>query len=101
MCVGTPMHVLRALPAAQFAECIDRRGAVSSVDLALVGAVEPGAWLLVFLGAAREIIDADRAQKIDLALGALEAALSGDLSAIDAAFPDLAGREPQLPEHLR
>ena len=50
---------------------------------------------------AREIIDADRARQIDRALGALEAALAGDLSDIDAAFPDLVGREPQLPEYLR
>jgi len=55
----------------------------------------------VFMGAAREIIDADRALQIDRALGALESALAGDLSAIDAAFPDLVGREPQLPEYLR
>jgi hydrogenase expression/formation protein HypC len=101
MCVATPMRVLRAAPAAHFAECIDRRGVETNVDLALVGAVAPGAWLLVFLGTAREIIDADRARQIDRALGALEAALAGDLSDIDAAFPDLVGREPQLPEYLR
>ncbi len=101
MCVATPMRVLRILPAGHFADCVDRLGVETRVDLALVGAVEAGAWLLVFLGAAREIIDADRALQIDLALGALEAALAGDLSAIDAAFPDLVNRKPQLPEFLR
>jgi len=101
MCVATPMQVLRALPAAHFAECIDRRGVEMNVDLALVGAVEPGAWLLVFLGTAREIIDMNRALQIDRALGALEAALAGDSSAIDAAFADLVGREPQLRDYLR
>ncbi|MGA2710323.1 MAG: HypC/HybG/HupF family hydrogenase formation chaperone [Steroidobacteraceae bacterium] len=101
MCIATPMRVMRILPAAHFAECADRLGVETRVDLALVGAVEAGAWLLVFMGAAREIIDADRALQIDRALGALESALAGDLSAIDAAFPDLVGREPQLPEYLR
>lgn len=101
MCVGIPMRVLRVLPPSRRAECIDRHGAESSVDLALVEAVQPGTWLLVFLGSAREIIDADRAMKIELALGALEAALAGDRSAIDAAFPDLVSRVPQLPEFLR
>ena len=101
MCVGIPMRVLRVLPPSRRAECIDRHGVESSVDLALVEAVEPGTWLLVFLGSAREIIDADRAMKIELALGALEAALAGDRSAIDAAFADLVSRVPQLPEFLR
>jgi hydrogenase expression/formation protein HypC len=95
------MRVRRVLPASRRAECADRHGVESSVDIALVDAVEPGAWLLVFLGSAREIIDADRAMKIELALGALEAALAGDQSAIDAAFADLVSRPPQLPEFLR
>jgi hydrogenase expression/formation protein HypC len=99
MCIATPMRVLSASP--QTALCIDRHGVEASVDLALVGPVDAGAWLLVFIGAAREIIDEERARQIDRALGALEAALRGDASAIDAAFPDLVGREPQLPSFLR
>jgi hydrogenase expression/formation protein HypC len=93
--MAIPMQVLHATSG--IARCVDRRGVESNVDLALVGNVPPGAWLAVFLGAAREIIDAERARQIDLALGALEAALRGDQSAIDAAFPDLVGREPRLP----
>lgn len=101
MCIAAPMRVLRILPAAHYAECVDRLGVETRVDLSLVGPVETGAWLLVFLGAAREVIDAERALQLDLALGALEAALAGDLAAIDAAFPDLVNRKPQLPEFLR
>jgi len=98
MCIATPMRVLASRPGS--ATCIDRHGVEATIDLALVGPVAEGAWLLTFQGSAREIVDAERAQQIDLALGALEAALRGDLSAIDAAFPDLVGREPQLPDFL-
>lgn len=99
MCVATPLRVetvegLRA-------QCIDRYGERHGVDLSLVGPVAPGDWLLAFLGAAREIIDEARARQIDRALRALDAVLAGDASSIDDAFPDLVGREPQLPDFLR
>jgi len=99
MCVATPMRVLAVHDFT--ARCVDRQGAEATVDLRLVGSVEPDAWVLVFLGAAREILDAARAGEIDRALDALDAALRGDASAIDAAFADLVGREPQLPDFLR
>jgi len=101
MCVATPMRVLHVHPGLTAARCVDRHGVEADVDLSLVDAVDSGAWLLVFLGAAREIVDAERALQIDRALGALEAALRGDVDSIDAAFPDLAGRIPTLPEFLR
>jgi hypothetical protein len=41
----------------------------------------------------------DAAQTL-VALEALSAALAGNTD-IDRFFPDLAGREPELPEHLR
>lgn len=71
------------------------------LSLALVDDVAPGTWVLAFLDAVREVIDAERAAAIDAALDALEAALDGGSADFDAFFPDLAGREPQLPEHLR
>ena len=99
MCIAIPMQVLSAELGA--AICIDAQGQESHIDLSLVGAVRPGDWLLTFLGAAREIIDADRAQDINRALAALAGAMRGDRAAIDAAFADLIDREPQLPEFLR
>lgn len=80
------------------------RGGHAWIDVMLVGTVSPGDWLLTFLGAAREILEAERAHSIGDALQALDAVLSGDPAAgasVDAAFADLIGREPQLPPHLR
>ena len=60
----------------------------------LVGPQEPGTWVLNFLGSAREVLSADDARKINDALDALEAVMSGDEEVdIDAHFADLAGRE--------
>ena len=99
MCIATPMRVLSVRSG--YARCVDRHGVEADLDLTLVGRVEPQQWLLAFHGSAREVIDAARAQEIDLALAAVEAVMRGDPAAIDAAFPDLVGREPQLPEFLR
>ena len=71
------------------------------IDLSLVGEQPPGTWLLTFLGAAREVIDADRAAAINNALAALDAAMAGDHARIDALFADLVDREPSLPDHLK
>ncbi|WP_082411777.1 HyaD/HybD family hydrogenase maturation endopeptidase [Methylogaea oryzae] len=70
------------------------------VDTRLVGQPPAGAWLLVFMHAAREVIDAQRAQQIQDALLALQQAMAGDAD-LDRWFPDLAGREPQLPDFLQ
>ena len=69
------------------------------VDLSLTGPVEPGTWVLNFLGVAREILDADEAQKITAALEGLRAVMAGEDPG--DAFADLDAREPQLPPHLR
>jgi hydrogenase assembly chaperone HypC/HupF len=69
------------------------------VDLRLVGGQPPGAWLLVFLGAAREVIDELRAKQTLDALAALQAVQQG--APIEHLFADLIGREPELPEFLR
>jgi hydrogenase expression/formation protein HypC len=99
MCIAHPMQVLSSHEG--LALCRDAEGREVPIDLSLVGEVQPGTWLLCFLGAAREIVPEERALDIQRALGALAAALRGDTSAIDAAFPDLVGREPQLPDFLR
>jgi len=69
------------------------------VDTRLVGTQTAGAWLLVFQGAAREVMDEDQALLVRDALTALDRAAAGE--PFDHLFPDLAGREPQLPEFLR
>jgi hydrogenase expression/formation protein HypC len=75
MCIGTPMRVLEAWSDAALAS---GRGRVERVDTRLVGACRAGDWLLVFQGAAREILAAQRAAEIDAALDLLEASLAGD-----------------------
>jgi hydrogenase expression/formation protein HypC len=81
--------------------CRDRDGSEVVVDTILTGPVNPGQWLLVFLGAAREIVSAEDAAKVSAAIDALDAALVGDTDRINAAFADLIDREPQLPDFLR
>ncbi|MBO6674450.1 MAG: HypC/HybG/HupF family hydrogenase formation chaperone [Rhizobiales bacterium] len=104
MCVGVPMRVLAHQTEALMAPCVTREGTVRSIDLALVGPQGEGAWVLTHQGAAREVIDATIADAIADALQAVELAMRGgpvDAASIDDLFPDLAGREPELPPHLR
>ncbi len=104
MCVGVPMRVLAHQPEALVAPCVTREGTVRSIDLSLVGAQGEGTWVLTHQGAAREVIDAASADAIANALQAVELAMRGgpvDAATIDDLFPDLAGREPELPPHLR
>lgn len=97
MCLGIPVQVVES--GAHFARCTGHDGSEVRVDLSLVGPQQPGTWLLTFLDAAREVIDAERAAAINAALSALAAAQDGatDFSAF---FADL-DREPQLPDFLR
>jgi hydrogenase expression/formation protein HypC len=98
MCLGVPMQVVE--PAGSMAWC-EGRGERALIDLTLVGPQPLGAWVLTHLGAAREVLTPQAAQSLNAALDALAAALAGDTERVDAAFADLVGREPALPEHLR
>ncbi|MAK90799.1 MAG: HypC/HybG/HupF family hydrogenase formation chaperone [Oleibacter sp.] len=109
MCVGIPMQVIKAENDKGIAWCRswltpqtehDTTQQPEMVDTRLVGEADEGSWLLVFLGAAREIISAERARQTGQALQALQQIGSGDTSGLDALFADL-DREPQLPPHLR
>lgn len=64
------------------------RGRVEHVDLRLVGRCEPGDWVLVYQGAARERLDPQRAAEIHAALDLLEQGLAGadDLADVDPGF---------------
>lgn len=83
--------------------CEGRNG-IERMDTMLTGPLEAGQWILGFLGAAREVVDAERAAQVADALGALEAILHGNGcndALIQAGFADLIEREPQLPDFLR
>jgi hydrogenase expression/formation protein HypC len=56
------------------------------VTTALVGPLEPGDWLLVFLGDARERIDATRAAEVNSALNLVLGAMQGLDASGDAGF---------------
>lgn len=96
MCLGVPMKVLSC--SGLIADCSGRSG-MSRIDLALVGSQPPGTWLLSFLGAAREVIDAERARVVGAALDALDALQDGQTD-LAGFFADL-DREPQLPDFLK
>lgn len=99
MCIAVPMQVLEC--EGIWALCLDGcdAGRRERVDLSLVGAQPPGAWLLVFLGAARDVIDEARAMQTVDALAALQAVQQGE--PVDHLFADLINRDPELPEFLR
>jgi hydrogenase expression/formation protein HypC len=70
---------MRTLEAWSGQALVEGRGRVETIDTRLVGDCAAGDWLLVFQGAAREKLDAERAAEIDAALDLLEAGLSGDV----------------------
>lgn len=71
----------------------------AQIDMSLLGDVPPGSWVLTFLGTARELIDADQAEKITAALDGLRALMAG--GDLGDAFADLEARAPELPAHLQ
>jgi hydrogenase expression/formation protein HypC len=91
------MQVVRAEPFQAWCKGADGE---AMVDMRLVGAQPEGTWVLVFLGAAREVLEAERAEQIQAALLGLRDAMNGVYDPA-AAFADLVDREPQLPEFLR
>lgn len=98
MCIAIPMQVISCNEVEALCE---GRGEQQRLNILLTGPQPPGTWVMSFLGTAREVITPQQAQEVNQALDALEAALRGDTANLDAFFPDLANRQPQLPEHLR
>ena len=98
MCIAIPMRVVEG--GEHHAWCDGPEGRMR-IDLALVGPQPAGAWLLTFMGAAREVLDEGSAERIRAALDGLAGALRGDADRVEKAFADLAGRTPELPAHLR
>ncbi len=97
MCIGIPMRVLRHEDDSR-ALCVGR-GGERRISMLLLDPPPEGSWVLVHLDTARQVLTDDEADHIDRALDALDAVLSG--GDVDHLFPDLAGREPRLPPHLR
>jgi hydrogenase expression/formation protein HypC len=91
------MRVVEAF--AGWAIC-EGQGERRRIDMALVGDQAPNTWVLVFIDAAREVVTAEQAALVGDALAALGLAMRGETN-IDHLFPDLAGREPELPPHLK
>ncbi len=83
MCIGMPMQVTAIEPG--HAVC-EGRGERRRVNTALVGDVAPGDWLLVFLGDARERIDAERASEVNAALDLVLGAMQGQGADGEAGF---------------
>jgi hydrogenase expression/formation protein HypC len=98
MCIGVPMRVTRIEGASAWCE---GRGETRRLDMTLIGPQPLGSWVLAFLDAARAALTETEARQVNDALDALEVALRGEPADLDAYFPDLARREPELPPHLR
>jgi hydrogenase expression/formation protein HypC len=75
MCIAIPMQVLKAEPG--HAQCRGR-GETREVRTLLVGAVQPGEWLLVFIDSALQRLCAARAADIDATLDLLSSAMEGE-----------------------
>jgi hydrogenase expression/formation protein HypC len=85
MCIGIPMQVLRTEPGHAW---VAGRGEVKRIDTALVGDCTEHEWLLVFLDAARERIDAARAAEVNAVLDLVQGAMSGEPAALDDPHDD-------------
>ncbi|MEM1381949.1 MAG: HypC/HybG/HupF family hydrogenase formation chaperone [Pseudomonadota bacterium] len=95
MCVGIPLRIVSV----NGSEAVATNGTrTETLDLSLTGPVEPGTWVLSFLGSARERISEDEARLISEALAGLERVMAGE--ALGDAFADLENRGPVLPPHL-
>ncbi|WP_342668626.1 HypC/HybG/HupF family hydrogenase formation chaperone [Derxia gummosa] len=71
--MGIPMQVVSATE--RKAQCLGR-GELREVNIALVGDVAPGDWVLVFIDSAIEVISAERAAEVNETLDMLAAALT-------------------------
>lgn len=104
MCIGIPMKVFRIEAGHAWAA---GRGEVRRLDTALVGDCAEDDWLLVFLDAARERIDAARAAEVNAVLDLVQGAMNGEHAPADdpgfalpsrmdpTALAALAGRIPE------
>jgi hydrogenase expression/formation protein HypC len=97
MCIGIPMQVVETGSGYAWCEGLGQR---RQIETLLVGDQPVGAWLLTFLGSAREVLAAEDAARITDAVQAVNLLMQGDAD-IDHLFSDLVGREPWLPEFVQ
>jgi hydrogenase expression/formation protein HypC len=97
MCIGIPMQVIESN--GLLAKC-QGRGETRTLNLALLGEQPSGTWVLAFIDSAREVLDEKSAIMINAALDGAASILSGATD-LTHHFPDLIGREPELPDFLR
>jgi hydrogenase expression/formation protein HypC len=93
MCIGIPMRVVATEGPEGCVALCEGRGGRRCVNMMLVGEQPVGAWVLVHLDSAREVLDEARAAQLDEALDALAAALRGE--SIEGRFDDLPDRATQ------
>lgn len=96
MCVGLPLKIF-AIDGIAAHACTDAHEEM--IDLSLTPDARVGDWVLTFLGAAREIIAADEAEKITAALEGLRAVMNG--GSVGDSFADIENSGPTLPPHLQ
>jgi len=92
---------MQVLEAHENSALCEGRNGRQLINTMLLGKVEAGQWLMTFLDAGREVIDADRAAQVNAALDGLQAVANGGEVNMDLFFADLVNREPVLPEFLR
>lgn len=94
MCLSVPMQVVKNEAGGDLA-IVERHGRREQVNMLLVGPQEPGTWVLVSLGFAKEVVEAEELALIEDALAALAASLDDDYQP-EHFFRDLsaAGRQP-------
>lgn len=98
MCVGLPLQIIAIEGIA--ANAVSADGSHRElIDLSLTQEAQVGDWILTFLGASREVITADEAEKVTAALAGLRAVMQG--GDLGDAFADLEQGGPELPPHLR
>lgn len=96
MCLGVPMRLISRDGIAGLA----RDGETTVlVDLSLTPDAVAGDWVLIFLGAAREVMAEAEAMANRRALDGLRSLMAG--GGLGDAFADLDDRTPTLPPHLQ
>lgn len=92
MCLSIPMQVVE-LEAGGDIAIVERGERRERVNMLFVGPQPVGTWVLVQLGFAKEVVEAEQLALIEEALEALAASLDGDYDP-QRYFTDLAGSRP-------
>jgi len=98
MCIGVPMQIIESQGLVAICRN-DEENRHEKVDMSLLGEQPEGTWVLVFMGAGREVIAPEALEQTLQARKAMAAALKGE--SVDEFFADLVNREPELPDFLK